>query len=114
VKTAIKSTTITTTTETLVKVSKSMVDTLDHLAKVRSQIADLEKLADTLKAQVLAEVGETPATLIHRNIKVAKISEVITERPDTKALKASFPEVWNAVKYPSPAIRINVIHTTID
>ena len=93
--------------------SKPMVDTLDHLSKVRSQIADLEKLADTLKAQVLAEVGTTPATLIHRNIKVAKISEVITPRPDLKVLKTVYPEVWEAVKYDSPAIRINVIHTTI-
>ncbi len=112
-KTATSITTTTTTTETTLKVSKSMVDTLDHLSKVRSQIADLEKLADSLRGQVLAEVGETPVTLIHRNIKVAKITEVITERPDLKVLKSAYPEVWEAIKYDSPAIRINVIHTTI-
>jgi hypothetical protein len=90
-----------------------MVDTLDHLSKVKSQIADLEKLASTLRETVLAEVGETPVTLIHRNIKVAKISEVITPRADTKVLKTVYPEIWEAVKYDSPAIRINIIHTTI-
>lgn len=90
-----------------------MVDTLDHLSKVKSQIADLEKVATSLREQVLAEVGTTPVTLVHRNLMIAKISEVITERPDLKELKTSYPEVWEAVKYDSPATRLNIIHTTI-
>lgn len=103
-------TTLTTTTENTIKVSKVVVNKVSEIATLRTEIARLEKLANSLRKEVLDEVGSEPIVLIHNNIKVAKISVVITERPDLDALRSAFPDAWNAVKYDSPAVKISVIH----
>jgi hypothetical protein len=99
-----------TTTEGTRKVSKVLVAKVAEMAHLRTEIARLEKLATSLRKEVLAEVGSDPVVLIHNNIKVAKVSVVITERPDLDALRSAFPDAWNAVKYDSPAVKISVIH----
>lgn len=100
----------TSTTEGTRKVSKVLVAKVAEMAHLRTEIARLEKLANSLRKEVLAEVGSDPVVLIHNNIKVAKVSVVITERPDLDALRSAFPDAWNAVKYDSPAVKISVIH----
>jgi predicted phage-related endonuclease len=105
-----KSATLSTTTENTRKVSKVLVNKVSEMASLRTEIARLEKLANSLRNEVLAEVGTDPVVLIHNNIKVAKISVVITERPDLESLRTAFPDAWNAVKYDSPAVKISVIH----
>jgi predicted phage-related endonuclease len=99
-----------TATEGTLKVSKVLVAKVNEMAHLRTEIARLEKLAKSLRAEVLAEVGESPVVLIHNNIKVAKLSVVITERPDLDALRTAFPDAWEAVKYDSPAVKISVLH----
>ena len=105
-----KPATLTTTTENTVKVSRVLVNKVSEMASLRTEIARLEKLANSLRNEVLAEVGTDPVVLIHNNIKVAKVSVVITERPDLDALRSAFPDAWNAVKYDSSAVKISVIH----
>lgn len=99
-----------TATENTRKVSKVLVAKVTEMASLRTEIARLEKLAKSLREEVLAEVGSDPVVLIHNNIKVAKLSVVITERPDLDALRTAFPDAWSAVKYDSPAVKISVIH----
>jgi hypothetical protein len=106
---AVATATATATIDTR-KVSKVLVAKVNEMAHLRTEIARLEKLAKSLRAEVLAEVGENPVVLIHNNIKVAKLSVVFTERADLDALRTDFVEVWNAVKYDSPAVKISVIH----
>lgn len=108
-----KSATITTTTENTRKVSKVLVNKVSEMASLRTEIARLTKLADALREEVLDEVGREEVVLIHNNIKVAKLSVVITERPDLTLLRKDFVEVWNAVKYDSPAVKISVIHEVV-
>ena len=97
-------------TEGTRKVSKVLVAKVAEMARLRTEIARLEKLATSIRKDVLAEVGSDPVVLIHNNIKVAKLSVVITERPDLDALRTAFPDAWSAVKYDSPAVKISVIH----
>ena len=92
------------------KVSKVLVAKVAEMAHLRTEIARLEKLAKSLRNEVLAEVGSDEVVLIHNNIKVAKVSVVITERPDLDALRTAFPDAWDAVKYDSPAVKISLIH----
>jgi hypothetical protein len=101
------------TTENTRKVSKVLVAKVNEMAHLRTEIARLEKLAGSLRKEVLAEVGSDPVVLIHNNIKVAKLSVVITERPDLDALRTAYPDAWDAVKYDSPAVKISVIHEVI-
>lgn len=108
-----KATTLTTTTENTRKVSKVLVNKVSEMARLRTEIARLEKLANSLRSEVLAEVGSDPVVLIHNNIKVAKVSVVITERPDLDALRTAFPDAWSAVKYDSPSVKISVIHEVV-
>ncbi len=101
---------VTAPAEATRKVSKVLVNKVNEMARLRTEVARLEKLAEALRKEVLAEVGTDEVVLIHNNIKVAKLSVVITERPDLKALRSAFPEAWEAVKYDSPAVKISVIH----
>ena len=107
-----KSATITTTENTR-KVSKVLVAKVSEMASLRTEIARLTKLADALREEVLDEVGREEVVLIHNNIKVAKLSVVNTERPNLDLLRKDFVEVWNAVKYDSPAVKISVIHEVV-
>lgn len=100
----------TATAEGTRKVSKVLVGKVAEMARLRTEIARLEKLATSLRKEVLAEVGLEPVVLIHNNIKVAKVSVVITERPDLDALRSAFPDAWEAVKYDSPAVKVSLIH----
>ncbi len=97
-------------TENTRKVSKVLVAKVAEMAHLRTEIARLEKLAKSLRAEVLDEVGTDPVVLIHNNIKVAKLSVVITERADLDALRKAFPDAWSAVKYDSPAVKVSLIH----
>ena len=97
-------------TENTRKVSKVLVAKVSEMARLRTEIARLEKLAKSLREEVLAEVGTDEVVLIHNNIKVAKLSVVITERPDLDALRTAFPDAWNAVKYDSPSVKVSVLH----
>ena len=100
----------TTATTGTRKVSKVLVAKVNEMAHLRTEIARLEKLAKSLRNEVLAEVGSAEVVLIHNNIKVAKLSVVITERADLDALRTAFPDAWEAVKYDSPAVKISVLH----
>lgn len=102
-----------TTTEVTRKVSKVLVSKVTEMASLRTEIARLTKLADSLREEVLDEVGRDEVVLIHNNIKVARLSVVITERPDLALLRKAFPEAWSAVKYDSPAVKISVIHEVV-
>jgi hypothetical protein len=99
-----------TATENTRKVSKVLVAKVNEMAHLRTEIARLEKLAKSLRTEVLAEVGTDEVVLIHNNIKVAKLSVVITERADLDALRLAFPDAWNAVKYDSPSVKVSVLH----
>ena len=101
---------ITAPTEATRKVSKVLVGKVNEMARLRTEIARLEKLAKSLREEVLTEVGSEPQVLIHNNIKVARLSVVNTERPDLDLLRKAYPEAWSAVKYDSPAVKISVIH----
>jgi hypothetical protein len=92
------------------KVTKVLVNKVNEMARLRTEIANLTKLADALRKEVLDEVGTDEVVLIHNNIKVAKLSVVNTERADLDTLRKAFPEAWSAVKYDSPSVRISVIH----
>lgn len=105
-----KSATITTTTENTRKVSKVLVAKVNEMARLRTEIARLEKLAKSLREEVLNEVGEEAQVLIHNNIKVARLSVVNTVRADLDLLRKVYPEAWLAVKYDSPSTKISVIH----
>lgn len=101
------------TTENARKVSKVLVGKVNEMARLRTEIARLEKLAKSLREEVLNEVGEEAQVLIHNNIKVARLSVVNTVRPDLDLLRKAFPEAWDTVKYDSPAVKISVIHEVV-
>jgi hypothetical protein len=101
---------VTAPTEATRKVSKVLVGKVNEMARLRTEIARLEKLAKSLREEVLNEVGEEAQVLIHNNIKVARLSVVVTKRADLDTLREAFPDAWNAVKYDSPAVKISVIH----
>ena len=104
---------VTAPAEATRKVSKVLVGKVNEMARLRTEIARLEKLAKSLREEVLTEVGEEAQVLIHNNIKVARLSVAITERPDLDLLRSAFPEAWLAVKYDSLATKISLIHEVI-
>jgi hypothetical protein len=101
---------VTAPAEVTRKVTKVLVGKVNEMARLRTEITRLEKLAKSLREEVLNEVGTDEVVLIHNNIKVAKLSVVNTERANLDALRKAFPEAWSAVKYDSPSVKISVIH----
>ena len=80
-----------------VKAPKALVAKIDEFAAVKAEITRLEKIKETLDAEIKEAFGAGDL-LVHHGVEVARLDW--RNRPSTNEalLKASFPEAYEATR----------------
>lgn len=89
-----------------VKVSQECKANLEALEELRKQVNDLNRLANSLRKQVLAEVGEKNATLVHRNAVVGHVVVETSMAVSKERLLEFRPDVFEELALPSQRVTV--------
>lgn len=89
-----------------VKVSQECKANLESLEALRKQVNELNKLATTLRKQILAEVGEKNATLVHRNSVVGHVVVETNMAVSKERLVEFRPDVFEELALPTQRVTV--------
>lgn len=90
------------------KVSREVKAKLAELELIRKQVNSANKLANTLRKEILDEVGsEKNLTLIHNNSVVGSVSVEISKSVSKEKLVSMFPDVFEALAEESRRVTLD-------
>jgi predicted phage-related endonuclease len=79
------------------------------LHELETQIRDLQQQADTIKSELKADLEEKGVNELKTNSFLIRWKEVISNRLDTKALKAALPDIYKQYTDFSVSRRFTII-----
>lgn len=91
-----------------IKVSREVVAKLAELEVVRDEMNKQKRIADALRKQILAEVGEdSSVTLIHNNKVVGSVSVETTLSVKKETLLLHHPDIFEALAEESKRVTLD-------
>lgn len=78
------------------------------LKNIEAQMKELETRAEELKAEIKADLEEKGVDELKTKNFIIRWKEIISNRIDSKALKAAFPDVYSQFVKPTSSRRFTV------
>lgn len=89
--------------------NRALENRIKRLQDIEAQQKELEQQADAIKAEIKKEMENQGTDELHTGNFIIRWKEIISSRLDSKALKATFPDVYSQFVKETAGKRFTVV-----